>query len=89
MAGPGQCRNVQHCVNRGLNVRADTREIGDVEIFLTSAEELNFGRTAERGEQDVHVTKGPSSALTEKAWSSPSGLADRVRWITTTTTNAA
>lgn len=51
MAGPGQCRNVQHCVNHRLNVRADTREIGDVEIFLTPAEELNFGRTAGRGEQ--------------------------------------
>ncbi|MEV0148303.1 MULTISPECIES: hypothetical protein [unclassified Nonomuraea] len=37
------------------------QEIGDVEIFLTPAEELHFGRTAERGEQDVRVTEGRSS----------------------------
>ncbi|MEV4113523.1 LysR family transcriptional regulator [Nonomuraea sp. NPDC049695] len=48
MAEPGQCRIVQHCVNRRLNVREDTREISDIEILLTPAEELHFARTVER-----------------------------------------
>ncbi|TDD22577.1 hypothetical protein [Nonomuraea diastatica] len=38
---------MQRCVIRRPNDREDTREVSDVEIFLTLAEELHFGRTAE------------------------------------------
>ncbi|WP_206061728.1 helix-turn-helix domain-containing protein [Nonomuraea basaltis] len=53
---------MQRCVNRRVHAGEDTREIRDVEIFLTLAEGLRVGRTAER----LHVSAARVSQAIKK-----------------------
>ncbi|MGW7481726.1 hypothetical protein ACWGH8_24375 [Nonomuraea muscovyensis] len=57
---------MQRRVNRGLHAGQDTREIRDIEIFLTPAEELHVGRTAERLHVSVARRPGDQEAGTQR-----------------------
>ncbi|MFD1931168.1 MULTISPECIES: LysR family transcriptional regulator [Nonomuraea] len=53
---------MQRCVNRRLHAGQDTLEIRDIGIFLTPAEDLHVGRTAER----LHVSAARASQAIKK-----------------------
>ncbi|GAA3473091.1 hypothetical protein [Nonomuraea roseola] len=75
-AGPGQHRILQRCVNLRLHAGENTLEIRDVEIFLTPAEGLHAGRTAERLHMSAARQPGDQEAGTQRRRPSSSAPAE-------------